>query len=304
MPETSCALTCHYLGFNQEAVPISRAEFDAVKPATAVLTTALAIEEKLDIVLENHAALERHLLDLVLEHALFTGRVEELVHGARRSTNRHLTNYLATGRQYRDQVRHDIAHAVPGAQARTVLGTAIDTQRDENLGYRAMEELRNHAQHRALPIWTVRFSATPVSPVPGARFSVVPLLSVRELYADARFEKSVRNELAQQADTKGDVALMPLVRQHRDGLTAIHATVRTLLAEPIRTAETLFTSLTEREEAAFGPNPVALVAVEFQADGTYDDWQYVTDAYTERRRDLELKNRDLAAVAARAVSSA
>ncbi len=240
-------VTCAYIGFDKD-VPISAEEFAAAQRARVTLSVGLGVEEKFDIALENHADLERHLLDMALEYSLFPGRIDELLNHARRSTNRRLTNYLATARLYVDQVKHDISEALQdGGRVVARIRKVMNAQYDDRFGYRAMEALRNHAQHRGLPVNAISFPIVHEERFQPARsrFSVVPAIGVRELAQDKKFKPPILEELKQRANGNGLIALMPLLRQYSEGLGAVHREVRTQLKAPLETAERTFQTLTE-----------------------------------------------------------
>ncbi len=305
MTATGYSLTCRYLGF-QDSLEISQAEFEAAQGSKLALTVGLGVEEKFDIVLENHADLEGHLLTMALEYSLFRGRIEELLNHGRRTISRRMSNYLAAARLYIDQVQHDIAERLgKDGVAATRLREVMSLQYDSRLGYRTMEALRNHAQHRGLPVHAVTFPAERDERFDPARFrfGVVPSVGIPELKDDRKFKKSILSELEKRADKNGLVPLMPLLREHSEGIGNIHTEVRSLLAGLIQDAERLFADLKQRAIAKFGEQVPFLAAVKYNADGTHADYEYITDAYSERRRELEEKNSDIGDLVRRYVSS-
>jgi hypothetical protein len=299
-------LTCRYIGFDK-VIPITREEFEATRRARVVLSIALGIEEKLDIALENLADLERHLLGLAVDHSIFTGQAEHSLSSARRSTNRRLTNYFATARQYIDQVQHDISRAIEPADtgpAQKQISDALSEQYDSRLGYRVIEALRNYAQHRGLPAHAVIFNASrDSSKEVRVRFNVAIYVGVAELKEDGKFKAAVLRELERCANNEGLVSLMPLVREHSDGLNAINATVRRLLADPLKDAAKLFTTLRARAANEFGNDLHGLSAISHDGNGYHIDWEVITDEYVERRQELESKTLDSSRLAHQYVSS-
>jgi hypothetical protein len=254
----------------------------------------------------NHADLERHLLDMALEYSLFPSRIDELLNHARRSTSRRLANYLATAWLYVDQVQHDISEALQdGGRSVARIREVMNAQYNDRLGYRAMEALRNHAQHRGLPVNAISFPIVREERFKPARlrFSVVPAVGVRELAQDVKFKHLVLEELERRANGNGLVALMPLLRQNSEGLRAVHSEVRIQLKAPLEAAERVFRTLTEQAAQAFEGDTRFLSAIRYNEDGTFDESERLTSEYSERRRELETKNHDLGAIADRFVSS-
>jgi hypothetical protein len=168
-----------------------------------------------------------------------------------------------------------------------------------------MEALRNHAQHQGLPVHAVTFPVERderFNPV-RLRFAVVPSVGITELKDDHKFKSAILAELEQRADRHGLVALMPLLREHSEGIGSIHTEVRSLLSVPLQEAERLFAGLQERAVKEFGDAVPFLAAVKYNNDGTHADWEYITEAYADRRRELEVKNKDIGDVVRRYVSS-
>src|SRR5437879_11060442 len=71
VPDTGFGLTCGHIGFGADPVPLTASDFETIRAAKRTLLVAMGVEEKLDIALENHADVERHLLELALEASLF-----------------------------------------------------------------------------------------------------------------------------------------------------------------------------------------------------------------------------------------
>lgn len=305
MMQPRYAVTCVYGGFGQD-IPLSAEEFSAAQRARVALSIGLGIEEKFDIALENHADLERLLLEMALERSLAIARTDEVLRHARRSTNRMLTNYLATARLYVDQVQRDIAEVLPAeANATEQVRAIIHQQHDERFGYRALEALRNHAQHRGFPVSAISFSMAreerfiPVR----LRFTATPSISVTSLAQDEKFKKSVLVEMQRRADRRGILPLMPLVREHSDSLRSIHAQVRETMKTALEDADQRFANLNQRAASAFAGDTAFLSVVRYDDDGACAESERVSMEYSERRKELEVRNEDLAATAIRFVSS-
>ena len=302
--EAQFGLICAHLGV-AKSIPLSVEEFGAVARSRLVLSVGLAVEEKFDIARENHAELEHQLLGMALENSLFRGRADELVSHARRSTSRRLTNYLATARLYVDQVLHDVARALDDPLASERIRRAIAAQYDGRLGYRAMEALRNHAQHRGLAVTAISLSTAREERFKPERlrFSVVPSLGIPELGQDGKFKAAILAELQSRADPTGLVALMPLVREHSESLGLIHTEVRSLLATPLQEAEQLFQQLQDRARNELGGDVRLLSTVRYDEDGTYERPAPIGLERSERRKELEKRNSDVGDVVSRFVSS-
>jgi hypothetical protein len=96
---------------------------------------------------------------------------------------------------------------------------------------------------------------------------------------------------------------MPFLREHSEALGTVHAEVRAHLRGPIGAAEQLFRSFTERAGEAFNGDVRVLSAIRYRDDGTFEESERLTSAYSERRKELEVKNHDIGNIGNRFVSS-
>jgi hypothetical protein len=186
-------------------VEISAEEFAQAKDAKERLVTFIGIEEKLDILLENYAEYERHLLDLTLRRVLFrdllwSSAMTDLQHLTRR-----LANFLSAARLYVDQSKHDLSSIyTSGSGQQEVLKQALSREYDGRFGYRVMEALRNYMQHRSLPIKKLGYPSIweEVGSERMLRCSAEIYLDVVELREDKKFKSNVLGELCGRARSR------------------------------------------------------------------------------------------------------
>ena len=80
--------------------------YNDLKRAKAIQILALAVEQKFDLVIENHADLERSLLELALRWSIYgyreSAEVGQLI-------NRRIANSLTMSRVYVDHTGHELA---------------------------------------------------------------------------------------------------------------------------------------------------------------------------------------------------
>lgn len=297
-------ITIDELGFS-DSIAIAEEEFLRIRKAKKAILRAIALEEKLDHVLENFADLERELLNMALEHSIFPGKIDDLLGGGAHLVNRRIVNLLTTTRLYLDQVMHDLSEIFgKDSEQYKAVKQSIRREYDSVLSYRVMEELRNHAQHRSLPTHVISFGATwDKSPdLTGLRFYVVPSIEVLVLQEDPKFKKAVLKELTEAADEKGCVNLLPSVRQYVEALGRIHHGVREVTAPQLSQADKLIAEYCAKGKDRFG-SVVGLFALDSDAQGRYAGMVHLTERFTERRKGLEKKNRPLGLMSRRYVSS-
>jgi hypothetical protein len=269
-------------------VEVTEAEFRDAKAAKAKLMHALFIEEKLDYVLGNFREFERQLLDAALDNVLFSEPTWSESVARVHTISRRIVNLLTVCRLYLDQVEHHVREVYgDGSPEVKSLKEKRKEEYEAHLGYRVMEALRNHVQHRGLPVDSVRWHSATVdaSPDSPARHTATPWIRVASL-ADSKFKRRVLAELHAMGDT---VDLKPLIREYVASIGAIHATVRKRMKQDTTAWEGVLKSILDRFKAAGGnADRVEVVAID-ETDG-YVDYVDVLEDLWKRRRQLERNN--------------
>lgn len=299
------AITILVLG-HSERIPISPDKYEEIRTAHRFVMFGLSVEEKLDLLLQNFLALEECLVGMALENSVFTGDIENHLTGATLRVNRHVANLLTSARLYLDQLLHEVS-AVYGYESEEFrkVKELTHNQYDSVFGYRVMEALRNHVQHRALPVHGMKFPMTRLTDTPESKlgFAVVPFAIVSKFEDDKEFKKSVLDELQNETDKKGDVTLMPYARSYVECIAKIHIGLRDTLSEDLAAADTLFDHLHRQAELAFGRCSPALAAVSINENGTYGGRVMLSDQPIQRRRSLEKRNKYMDSISRHVVST-
>src|SRR5438046_249330 len=81
-------------------VEISADEYERFKHAKKKLLDAIVIEEKFDLLMQNYAEYERDLLNMTLDHMLFSKFARQDFNDNNLLANRRVTNTLMSGRLY------------------------------------------------------------------------------------------------------------------------------------------------------------------------------------------------------------
>ena len=133
-------------------IQISEAEFAAIKNAKKMVGHALALEEKMDMLLNALVEFEQDTLNLALRGAVFHEYSWSGYRDHTRLMNRRILNLLAAGYLYVEQAPKDIV-AIGGRRLLQQFRTAVDAaSRATAPGFRIMNEIRRHIQHRGIPI--------------------------------------------------------------------------------------------------------------------------------------------------------
>ena len=135
--------------------PISEDEFDTLVAAVNNLQLLLAIEEQLDLVINNYLELENDLLSMATRWMV--SMVYEWGYMARERNlivNRRRMNLLNACRGYLDHTKHHLnsIHCPTTLSYFEEFKKYASEEYGAHLGYRAMEAMRNYAQHAGFPI--------------------------------------------------------------------------------------------------------------------------------------------------------
>ncbi len=237
-----------------EVLPITETEFNEIKHARSLLVDALAFEQKYELLLANWFALEACATSISL-----SSRVESWTSYGRSSEtmnalNRHVMNLLSTARSYIDQVKRDFSVAPLSPPFKTQAETAFSAQFDASFAYRFMEGLRNQVQHSCLPVH--RVSPLHTAQTWADAMTFYSLLSEFEGGGHRGFNAKVWKEL--QAHDSFDLRLF--ARLYISSLSAVHITLRNIVAEPVAAARGTFERTIDRYKVAGTSSAVGLRA--------------------------------------------
>lgn len=270
-------------GGEQRFIEVDKDLFHASGEAKDNLVTALVIEEKLVLLLENYEEFEKVLLDSALHRLIFRSTSWSDYISHLYASNRRLVNLLTACRLYVDHIQHDLnsiygADCAAGEEIRAIKSVQYDT----SFAYRVMEALRNYVQHRGLPIHSFGFSGRwHDMPSRVARNSAIPRLSVSRIRKDGGFKQTVLTELEAAGDL---VDLRPLVREYVAGIGTIHMAVRQQLASDVAKWDNLFESVQQQFSALNPPTMAGLAVVSRNSAGEFiDEVPILPDLITRRR---------------------
>lgn len=290
-----------YLAKNDvHRVPISPTDFEEARQIKEVVVTLLGFEERFNILIENYGEFERELLNITLDNALSTGVSWGKFTDSLHTLNRRLINLLTTCKLYLDQLHHTLSGLdMPDQDLAGAVREKCSHEYDSRIGYRVMEALRNHVQHRGLPIHRISHSDKWRDDRIARKHTATVFILPSRLADDPKFKKSVLRELQQMSDV---VDLKPLVREYLTGIIAIHQFVRDQLKDlrEQRDGECLgvISSKTTESESA-----TSIVFQQFRGDGAIQREFSLFNDLVERRHTLERKNRSFGDLAKLIISS-
>ena len=272
-------------------IEISSDEFRQIKGAKTKLTVALEIEEKFELLVENYTEYERTLLDLTLTNMVRQDYVWDSFMDHRQLVNRRIANFLMAAQLYIDQAKHDMATMFGRKSAAAEnLSKAFDRESDQSLGYRVMKEIRNYAQHRALPVGPLGYPGKRQQDGKSAvRFGIQPQLDVDELRSDPSFKGTVLAEIEKEPAAQD---LTYMIRQFIESLSRVHEAVRDLTEPEVAVWTLKLDNVVERARTEIG-HTIGLAAVEQEEEGSYRDKVYVFADLAKRVHDMRSRYRNL-----------
>lgn len=287
--------------YGVKRVELTQADYELVKTARANLIVAMGIEEKYDIVLQNYLDYERALLTLTLEKMLVRGMDWSSFMDDRQLINWKLFNLLAAARLYCDQVKHNVV-SIYGKGSAQFEGICqrFAQEYDGSLAYRVMEKLRNHVQHRSLPVHGVSYPAR-VRKGRAVRFTVEAFLDLEDLRAEGKFSPSVLEEIESRRGKNPNVT--PFVREYAEALGRIHGWVRATIDGDLKGWSDAVIAIVERAQGALGRAKTTWVRVTAEAaDGKVAESWIVNELVPERLSAFARRNVLLPNLSARYVS--
>jgi hypothetical protein len=253
----------------QEPIEIARSEYEKIVRAKKGLDLALALEEKFNLLLENYSEYEAELLRLALRESVFRHRDWPSFQDAIYAVNRRIVNLVSAARLYFDQIDRDLREFYgPESAAAGLFRSKRASEYDSNLAYRVMEALRNHIQHKSLPVheYSVQFAVDePGSPGSFIRHSVKPVIQVSVLAKDTEFKREVLSQLS--ASGKSTVSLTMLIRRYLASIAKVQAAVRGAMTEDVEEWCRVLDAAMARCRSSFGETPGAVAILDRHEDG-------------------------------------
>jgi len=282
-------------------IQIPQAEYKAIFKARADVLTFVGIERKFDLLVENYADYERELLEVSLQSLLVSESSYAREQDQGLAIERRLANLLTTAKLYLDQVDSDLSKVYRNkSDVRKHRDQARSKQRETSQEYRVVEELRNHLQHRGMPLWGVTYPSSWNDSLTRLRFGVEPLLDVTQLRDDG-FDKHIIRELEREGE---QVPLTPFVRKYVEGLGIVHQALGAVTAADLTKWQTVLMGALNRGFAQFGNEGGAVSLVVLDDTGELTSEHHIFRAQWEYGNDLAEKNGHLTGLSSRYISTA
>jgi hypothetical protein len=244
-------------------IEITPEEYAEFKKAHNVLSNALAIEEKYEIVITNYLDFEKQILNTTVDCMAREDLDYSDFFEVRQGLNIRLVNLLTAARLYADQLKQNVQECLPNvADAKESVKNFFSKEYDENKEYRFMEALRNHVQHRGLPVHWTQLDRRLTSLEDGFLEYSIELATQRSyLEENGEFKKQVLAELDEKTDLKA------ATRSYVESIGNVHESVRSMIARSVVLARELIEDAHHRYAAVCSASLVDLSACKWSSDG-------------------------------------
>jgi hypothetical protein len=236
---------------------ISAEDYSLLEKARSVLSNALAIEEKYEILVANFLELEKHLLHAAATNAVRNTLSYSEFFEIRSALNIRFVNLLTAARLYLDQLPQDVGDCIPeNLNATDLVKAQCSREYDEHFEYRFMEALRNHVQHRGIPIHFIRQDTrwTSFGGDGLMEFTVDIAAQRRYLEEDEKFKKAILDEISEDVDLKA------ASRRYVESLSTINEFARKLIAESVKSARATIEAAHRRYAEVYPESLIGITA--------------------------------------------
>lgn len=259
--------------------------YESLKRSKEILTSALRIEERYELLLGNYIAFEKILMDSSIENMsrnkwymddqYYTDAFKE-----RMNINRFAINLLTSAKMYMDQMVKDIRTCNESDElSKEYFKKITGEQYDKFFEYRFMEALRNHVQHYGFPASSVTANTRTKKAEESFFWYYITLADAtkKELSKNDKFKKAVLNEMPDK------VELGNAIRVYMASISDIQEQVRQAVSSYVDSArdeiEKVVSSFCELDPTSdsvivsrhAGPSPVHVEIDSFSVMLMHDD---------------------------------
>ncbi|GAB3668131.1 hypothetical protein GCM10028791_43600 [Echinicola sediminis] len=235
---------------SNDQLELNQERFELLNKSRLILTKALSIEEKYDIIISNYLAVEKEVLNRTVERAILSKEVYKNSHELSLSMNRLFINLLSAIKMYRDQIYSPVKTILAdNPNTQKDLEKLFSDQYDNYFEFRFIDALRNHAQHGGKAVHKVTFRSKSINSVKDVKlqWSITVWSLKSELEKNSGFKKSVLRELGNEAN------LILYCRKYLECLSACHSKIRDLISDIVENSRDEIISVFQDFQNSFGP---------------------------------------------------
>ena len=282
-------------------IQIDEQKFQLLKSSRVILSEALFLEEKYEILVSNYMELEKEIVTLMAsEMVRATGGYDDFF-DLILILNVRLVNLLTSVRLYTDTLASHLAACLPEiSNIKDKVKNLFKTEYDNNFEYRFMEALRNHVQHRGAPVHKVSIGSqwTDIDKINGlSEYSIYISAQKEKLLSDNSFKKSVLNQMPDE------VNLCAATRKYIESISFIHHQAREMIDCNVVKARRIFEDTINLYKTENEGKFIGLHAFACDDDRKIDEVPLFLD-WDDVRKRLVIQNRQLINLSKRYVTRA
>lgn len=252
----------------------------------------LFLEEELDLVLENYIEYENELLSISSRQMLFSDFDYFSASKERNLITRRIANLLSSCRMYLDHCSHHINN-IYGKNSSFSISLHEEKSKYYDLffGYRLLEELRNHTQHRGVPFHNLVFSSTREEDQENIHFlyNTNPRINIDFLIEDSKIKSPIKEELKIYASKNG-LDIKPFIREYVESIGKLQIFIRDSLKDEVCNWEDILVDLMNKCIRDFGGNGNNIVVACKENEHQVKESKTIFKEFNEKRKLLEKKN--------------
>lgn len=267
------------------SMPISSDRFLELVLARKILSEALAIEEKYEILLQNYIDLEKVLLVATLEKSVSMRPSYSDFFEKRLLYNRMLVNLLTAARLYIDQIPNHVENCTNDIEITNLFKKSLNNKYDSLKEYRFMEAVRNYVQHKGLAIDLIANRNYWTEDSTKREACIDIYANAKLLNDDSKFKKSILK------DFEENIPLKQCVRVYMTAISEINENARNILFEKVNRARALIQLTMVEYEKIYPESLVGLSAFKIISEKIVKEISIFLE-YDDIRVALVEKNRD------------
>ena len=280
-------------------IEITKNEYDEMIKSKDNLLELLYIEEKFNLLLENHFEFEATIFEIAATYMINLNPTYETFQNDRYLVIRRIINLLSASRLYIDHFSHHLSN-ISNNLSNNIKNFA-KAEYEMHFSYRFMEALRNHVQHRGIPFHKLTLGANRVKKTDKIQFSATPFINTSILIEDNKFKSNIRAEIIEKK--LEEINLSVMVRKYISGIGRIHSAIRESTSQLAERSESLIFDTINLFKEKFEESIIALGIGLENDDGTITGIVHIVPEAIDRKNDLMRKNRSLGNLENRFVSS-
>lgn len=285
---------------SMNSLEVSEVEYKLLVRSRSILSAALSIEEKYDLVLGNFIDFEREAILLTMDSLTDLSFNYSKAYTVLSALNRRVANFIFFGKNYTELIPSMASKCVDDKAGMIKKVEALRSKiYDETLDYRFAEALRGHITHCADAVHSVtnpsRWTMNADKQADKLVFNIGVHSLKDRLRENSGFKKSVLNEVGDKIDLK------QVARKYMGCISELQEQVRSFTEDSVREAREVIQDYTDRYAAINDGESFGLAA--FSQDAAVSRPLSLSLEWDDVRIELAEKNQPIQNIDRRYLSS-